>query len=63
MFDVPISRCEAIHQMVATDQTQTECAREHECPSDRVCPLEGYFAETSGISSETIRDAALRLPH
>lgn len=62
MFDVPISRCEAIHQMVATDQTQAECAQEHDCPPDRICPLDGYFSETSGISAETIREASLRLP-
>jgi hypothetical protein len=63
MFDVPISRCEAIHEMVVIDQTQAECAREHECPADRVCPLDGYFNEASGISPETLREAALRLPN
>lgn len=52
-FDSPISRCEAVHEMVLTDQTQAECAREHDCPPDRVCPLCGYFTETSGIT-ETI---------
>lgn len=51
-FDSPISRCEAVHEMVLTDETQAECAREHGCPPDRVCPLAGYFTETSGISEE-----------
>lgn len=43
IFDSPIARCEAAREMVLTDETQAECAREHECPSDRVCPLCGYF--------------------
>ena len=45
-FDAPTARCEAVHEMVLTDETQAECAREHECPSGRVCPLCGYFVET-----------------
>jgi hypothetical protein len=49
MFDSPIARCELVHQMVLTDQTQTECAREHECPPKTVCPLISHFTETSGI--------------
>jgi len=47
IFDSPIARCEAIREMVLTDETQAECAREHECPSSRPCPLEGYFVEPS----------------
>ncbi len=43
-FDSPISRCEAAHTMVLTDQTQENCAHEHECPPGRICPLAGYFA-------------------
>lgn len=46
-FDSPIARCEAVHQMVLTDETQEECAREHACPSDQICPLCGYFVEAS----------------
>ena len=49
IFDSPIARCDAVHEMVLTDETQQECAREHDCPADRVCPLCGYFTETSGI--------------
>jgi hypothetical protein len=49
MFDSPISRCEAVREMVITDQTQAECSREHSCPTDRICPLSGYFSATSGI--------------
>ncbi len=52
LFDSPIARCEAARAMVLTDETQTECAREHECPADRICPLGSYFSETSGISEE-----------
>ena len=50
IFDAPIARCEAVHEMVLTDETQCECAREHDCPPDRICPLQGYFTETSGIA-------------
>ena len=31
-FDSPIAPCEVVHEMVMTDETQAECAREHECP-------------------------------
>lgn len=50
IFDAPIARCEAVHEMVLTDETQCECAHEHDCPPGRECPLHGYFAEQSGIS-------------
>ena len=48
IFDAPIARCDAVREMVLTDETQCECAREHECPAGRICPLDGYFTETSG---------------
>lgn len=44
-FDSPIARCEAVHELVLTDETQLECAREHGCPPDRECPLKNYFVE------------------
>lgn len=44
-FDSPIARCDAVHEMVLTDETQAECAREHACPPGRICPLCGYFVE------------------
>lgn len=49
-IDSPISRCEAVREMVLTDQTQRECACEHGCPPGRVCPLDGCFAEISGVT-------------
>lgn len=52
-FDSPLARCEAVRQMVLTDETQAECAREHDCPPGFKCPLCGYFTESSGISEET----------
>lgn len=55
-FDSPIARCEAVREMVLTDETQLECAREHACPPDRICPLCGYFAEQSG-SGESLSEA------
>lgn len=50
MFDSPMSRCDVVHQMVLTDQTQAECAREHDCPPGTVCPLAACFYEVSGVS-------------
>lgn len=44
-FDSPIARCEAVREMVLTDETQAECAREHGCPPGRICPLCGCFVE------------------
>jgi hypothetical protein len=44
-FDSPVAPCEVLHEMVLIDETQEECAREHDCPTDRVCPLRRYFAE------------------
>ncbi|WP_374324991.1 hypothetical protein [Azonexus sp.] len=52
IFDAPISRCEAIHEMVLTDETESECACEHGCPPGRECPLHGCFTEHSGICEE-----------
>ena len=44
MFDSPIARCEIVGEMVLIDETQAECAHEHDCPPGRVCPLLRYFA-------------------
>lgn len=49
-FDGPIGRCEAVHEMVLTDQTQRQCALEHGCPPGRQCPLDGCFARQSGLA-------------
>lgn len=57
-FDAPIARCEAVRQMVLTDETQAQCAREHDCPPGFKCPLCGYFTETSGVTEEA-SEAAL----
>lgn len=56
-FDSPIGRCEAVHEMVLTDQTQRQCALEHHCPPGRDCPLDGCFTQVSGVV-----DAALPPP-
>lgn len=45
VFDSPIARCNAVHEIVLTDETQAECAREHGCPPGQICPLCGYFAK------------------
>lgn len=51
-FDSPIGRCEAVKEMVLLDETQAECAREHQCPPDRECPLAGCFTPVSGLDPE-----------
>jgi hypothetical protein len=56
-FDAPLARCEAVRQMVLTDETQAECAREHDCPPGFKCPLCGYFTESSGLSEEASAQA------
>lgn len=43
MFDSPIHECAVCGQMVLLDQTRRECAREHDCDADVVCPLQKYF--------------------
>lgn len=60
-FDSPIARCEAVREMVLTDETQAECAREHDCPADRICPLCGYFVEDRNIAVDG--DSAAKMPH
>ena len=52
-FDSPIGRCEVVCEMVLLDETEQECAREHQCPKGQACPLAGQFAERSGVSSAT----------
>jgi hypothetical protein len=42
-FDSPIARCELMHVMVLTDETQHECACEHGCSPGMVCPLTSCF--------------------
>lgn len=51
-FDSPIGRCEAVKEMVLLDETQAECAAEHGCKPGQACPLEGCFAQVSGLSDE-----------
>ena len=43
MFDSPIEHCPVCGQMVILDQTQVECAREHDCGIEVPCPLQRYF--------------------
>lgn len=56
-IDSPLARCEAVRELVLTDETQAECAREHNCPPGFQCPLCGYFTEQSGLSEETAIEA------
>lgn len=62
-FDSPLARCEAVRELVLTDETQAECAREHHCPPGFKCPLCGYFTENSGTSDEaTLEMLASSIP-
>ena len=63
IFDAPIAPCNEVHEMVLTDETQAECAREHDCPDDRECPLHGYFTETSGIAESASEEAVAAATH
>jgi hypothetical protein len=58
MFDSPIARCEIIREMVLIDETQVECACEHNCPPGRICPLTRYFAEPGTVVASASISAA-----
>ena len=44
MFDSPIAPCPVCGEMVLLDQTKTECAREHHCSKQVLCPLQKFFS-------------------
>lgn len=44
--DSPLASCTFAREIVLTDQTQGQCAKEHECPPGTQCPLCGYFPES-----------------
>ncbi len=44
MFDSPFDYCPVCKEVVLLDQTHRECAREHCCASNQVCPLERCFS-------------------
>lgn len=47
-MDVPhIEHCSVCKQYVRMDQTQEECAREHQCHAE-ACPMRGYFHFVAG---------------
>lgn len=58
-IDSPIARCEAMRTMVLTDQTQSQCAREHDCPPGTICPLCGWFVEEANDGEPPLEE---RLP-
>ncbi|MDD2884949.1 MAG: hypothetical protein PHT48_07910 [Dechloromonas sp.] len=63
VFDAPVARCDAVREMVLTDETECECAREHDCPPGRICPLHGYFTDTSGQAEAHQERVTQPLPH
>lgn len=43
MFDSPFDFCPHCGEIVLLDQTQIECAREHQCDPKQVCGLQNLF--------------------
>lgn len=43
MFNSPLQYCKVIEEYVALDQTQRQCALEHNCGVGPWCPLEAWF--------------------
>ena len=44
MFNSPLHYCPLCRQYVALDQSQSECAREHDCSPEQPCPLAHLFS-------------------
>lgn len=40
-----IAKCTVAQTYVLIDQTQKQCAEEHDCSPDTKCPLDGCFVE------------------
>ena len=47
-FDVPVGRCEVMHIMVMTDQTEAECTLDNGCPVGRRCALASSLTPIHG---------------
>lgn len=64
MFDSPIEKCEVCAEMVLLDQTKAECAGEHHCNADTVCPLKKYFTgvDYKALVEEKKKQAAAAEP-
>jgi len=64
MFDSPFEFCSVCRQYVLLDQTEPQCAREHRCNGNVVCPLARYFTGfdfgAAAQSSEHTSRPALR---
>ena len=58
-LDSPIGFCEVGRTIVLTDQTQKQCAFEHDCPPGRNCPLHNCFARISGITEAELPKTVL----
>jgi len=57
MLDSPFDFCPHCRQYVLLDQTQRECAREHECRDRPACPLQCFF---TGIEFRTTHNTKAR---
>jgi hypothetical protein len=61
-FDAIIEHCPAIRQWVRVDQTRDECAQQHRCPQDRVCPIGACFAKAGGVAAAPCALTGTALP-
>jgi hypothetical protein len=44
MFNSPLHYCPACRQYVALDQSRRECASEHGCSPEQLCPMAHLFS-------------------
>lgn len=56
-----IEHCTICKQYVRMDQTQEECAQEHQCHTSN-CPMEGYFHFVAAPTGEPPKPAAPEKP-
>jgi hypothetical protein len=56
-----IEHCPTCKQYVRMDQTQEECAREHQCHTSN-CPMKGYFHFVPAPTGEAPEPAAAGTP-
>lgn len=61
-FDSPFERCPVCHNYVLLDSTQQECACEHGCAKNQICPLGRFFSGQQYKDGAVTRQGAADLP-
>jgi hypothetical protein len=59
-FDTVIHPCPFLGDWVRTDQTRADCAGEHCCDLQQICPLDAQFNEASAPRPTQQRQVDLR---